>query len=158
MKECSKLTDKSWWDCTHSFNSKVGSAHLRLIGLGSTRGNRDLDNAIRAKVGDGNVGSITQNSRCRWIGTISTNYSDTVQTEWIWRCCGWFLPLDGTISLLSSDAVVVPLTRQKLGSGIIVTLHTARNASEVLDTVSWSSKYTCCVMSITIYQSLYTYL
>jgi len=106
--------------------------------LGSTRGNWDLDNTIRAKVGDGNVGSITQDSRCRWIGTISTNYRNTVQTEWIWRGGGRFLPLDGAVSLLCSDAVVVPLTRQNLAASVVVALHTAGDAGEVLDTVSGS--------------------
>jgi len=106
--------------------------------LGSTRGNWDLDNAIRAKVGDGNVGSITQNSRCRWIGTISTNYRNTVQTEWVWRSSGGFLPLDGAVSLLRSDAVVVSVARQNLAASVVVALHTAGHASEVLDTVGGS--------------------
>ena len=49
-------------------------------------------------------------------------------------------PLDGAVSLLSSDAVGVALTFQKLTSSMVVALDTASGASKVLDTVGGSSE------------------
>ena len=49
-------------------------------------------------------------------------------------------PLNGAVSLLSSDAVGVALTFQKLTSSMVVALDTASSASEILDTVGGSSE------------------
>jgi len=111
---------------------------LRLPALIEANWHGNPDNTVRAEVGDGNVGGVTQNCGSRGPNTIGANHTDTVQTERVWRCCGGFLPLDGTVSLLRSDAVVVPLTRQNLAASVVVALHTAGHAGEVLDTVSGS--------------------
>ena len=139
MKECLKLTGKNCRDGTQSFNSEVCSALLRLEGLGRSDGNWDGEDAVGAEVGDGDVGRVAQEGGGRGL-PIGARYSDTVQAEGVWRGGGGLLPLDGAVPLLRSDAVVVPLPRQNLTASVVVALHTASGASEVLNTVSGGSK------------------
>ena len=129
------LTDKSLCDTTSwSLNSKVNSTHLRLVSWG-TRWNWDLLDSIRAQIGDKDKSttssSIWGDSSCCSSGDL----------EWIWWSCGRLLPLNSTISLLSSDTVDISLIFKHLGTSKVVALYTSRNSSKVLDTVcrgSWN--------------------
>ena len=47
---------------------------------------------------------------------------------------------DGPIYSTSPDAVIVALARQNLTASVVVALHTASGASEVLNTISGGSK------------------
>ena len=107
--------------------------------MGGSNGNWDGEDAVGAEVGDGDVGGVAQEGGGRGL-TIGARYSDTVQAEGVWRGGGGLLPLDGAVSLLCSDAVVVPLTCQNLTTSEVVALHSASGASEVLDTVCGSSR------------------
>ena len=113
---------------------------MRLPALIEANWHGNPNNTVRAEVGDGNVGGVAQNCGSRGANTIGANHADTVQTEGVWRGGGGFLPLDGAVSLLRPDAVVVPLPRQNLAASVVVALHTAGDSSEVLDTVSGSSR------------------
>ena len=107
--------------------------------MGGSDGNWDGENAVGAEVGDGDVGSVAQEGGGRGL-TISARYSDTVQAEGVWRGGGGLLPLDGAVTLLRSDAVVVPLPSQNLTTSEVIALHSASGASEVLHTVGRSSR------------------
>ena len=111
--------------------------------MGGTNGNWDGEDTVGAEVGDGDVGSVAQEGGGRGL-TIGARYSDTVQAEGVWRGGGGLLPLDGAVSLLCPDAVVVPLPRQNLATSEVVALHSASGASEVLDTVCGSSRVESC--------------
>ena len=107
--------------------------------MGGSDGNWDGEDAVGAEVGDCDVGGVAQEGGGRGL-PIGARYSDAVQAEGVWRGGGGLLPLDGAVSLLSSDAVVVPLPRQNLAASVVVALHTAGHAGEVLDTVCGSSR------------------
>ena len=47
---------------------------------------------------------------------------------------------DGSFYSTSPDAVIVALARQNLTASVVVALHTASGASEVLNTISGGSK------------------
>ena len=106
--------------------------------MGRSDGNWDGEDAVGAQVGDGDVGRVAQEGGGRGL-PIGASHSDTVQAEGVWRGGGGLLPLDGAVPLLRSDAVVVPLPRQNLAASVVVALHTAGGASEVLDAVCRSS-------------------
>ena len=107
--------------------------------MGGTDGNWDGEDAVGAEVGDGDIGSVAQEGGGRGL-TIGASHSDTVQAEGVWRGGGGLLPLDGAVTLLCSDAVVVPLPRQNLTTSEVIALHSASGASEVLHTVGRSSR------------------
>ena len=107
--------------------------------MGGSDGNWDGEDAVGAEVGDGDVGGVAQEGGGRGL-TIGASHSDTVQAEGVWRGGGGLLPLDGAVSLLSPDAVVVPLPRQNLTTSEVIALHSASGASEVLHTVGRSSR------------------
>ena len=56
------------------------------------------------------------------------------------RDCTTGCGTDGSIYSTSPDAVVVALARQNLTASVVVALHTASGASEVLNTISGGSK------------------
>ena len=56
------------------------------------------------------------------------------------RDCETYCGTDGSIYSTSPDAVIVALPRQNLTASVVVALHTASGASEVLNTISGGSK------------------
>ena len=122
------LTDESL-SYGATLKTKDSSTDRRLDCRGAWR-NGDLLNTIRSETWDHDEASST--SRAASVGGKGTN------TEWVRRCGGWLLELDGAVSSLSSDAVGVGLSLEQLSSSKVVTLHISRNSSEELGAVSRS--------------------
>ena len=116
-----KLTDKRLGNGSHAFNSKVGSALLGLVTLGSNWVGNLLD-TIGTQVGDEDEGPSS-----RGVTSIGLDLScgRSPDAEGVRRGGGGLLPLDGAVALLCPDAVVVDLRLEKLAPGKVVTLDRA---------------------------------
>ena len=125
------LTDKRLGNGSHAFNSKVGSALLGLVTLGSNWVGNLLD-AIGTQVGDEDEGPGS-----RGVTTIGLDLScgRGPDTEGVRGGGGGLLPLDGAVALLCPDAVGVDLRLQKLTASKVVTFDRSSFSSEILDTV-----------------------
>jgi len=133
-RECFRDNSSS---CGAHLEAKIFSTHLGLVGLDAGL-DGDLGDAVLGQTGDEDklsteCGSSTAgSSSCPDSGRRRDS-----ELKWIWRRGGGFLPLDGAVASLGSDAVLVGQRLEQLASSKVVAFHVSSLSSKVLGAVSW---------------------